>query len=69
MTTSGPSPSAAHAAPTEAEPEPVPIAGATAEPGRALRWVIITLAFACGASVANLYYAQPCSACSATPST
>ena len=27
--------------------------------GRALRWVILTLAFACGASVANLYYAQP----------
>ncbi|MFJ2959422.1 MFS transporter [Streptomyces sp. NPDC087270] len=67
MTTSGPSPSAAHAAhaadaaltESEPEPEPVPIAGATAEPGRALRWVIITLAFACGASVANLYYAQP----------
>jgi predicted MFS family arabinose efflux permease len=28
-------------------------------PARALRWVILTLAFACGASVANLYYAQP----------
>jgi predicted MFS family arabinose efflux permease len=26
---------------------------------RSLRWVTITLAFACGASVANLYYAQP----------
>jgi predicted MFS family arabinose efflux permease len=27
--------------------------------GRALRWVILTLAVACGATVANLYYAQP----------
>ncbi|WP_222723957.1 MFS transporter [Streptomyces sp. uw30] len=26
---------------------------------RSLRWITITLAFACGASVANLYYAQP----------
>jgi predicted MFS family arabinose efflux permease len=26
---------------------------------RALRWITVTLAFACGASVANLYYAQP----------
>lgn len=26
---------------------------------RALRWTIVALAFACGASVANLYYAQP----------
>ncbi|BBA98031.1 putative transporter [Actinacidiphila reveromycinica] len=41
---------------------PADAAGAPAppdEPARALRWVIITLAFACGASVANLYYAQP----------
>src|SRR5258707_15222790 len=40
-------------------------APAAARPGgpagspRSLRWVTITLAFACGASVANLYYAQP----------
>src|ERR1700748_3189522 len=27
--------------------------------GRSLRLVILVLAFACGASVANLYYAQP----------
>jgi predicted MFS family arabinose efflux permease len=26
---------------------------------RSLRWITVTLAFACGASVANLYYAQP----------
>ncbi len=33
-------------------------AGATLQ-GRALRTVMLVLAFACGASVANLYYAQP----------
>ena len=27
--------------------------------GRGLRLVMLVLAFACGASVANLYYAQP----------
>jgi predicted MFS family arabinose efflux permease len=42
-----------------------PAALATEPPGdpvgsaRALRWITVTLAFACGASVANLYYAQP----------
>ncbi|MEE4545150.1 MFS transporter [Streptomyces sp. V4-01] len=36
----------------EWQPHPQP-------PARALRWVILTLAVACGASVANLYYAQP----------
>jgi predicted MFS family arabinose efflux permease len=67
MTTRGPSPSAIPAE-TPAETAPVtslaagtPESGATpsAEPARALRWVILTLAFACGASAANLYYAQP----------
>ena len=42
-----------------------PTALATDPPGdpagsaRGLRWITVTLAFACGASVANLYYAQP----------
>jgi predicted MFS family arabinose efflux permease len=74
MPTRGPSPSASHAepvAPHAAEPagpatSAKPVTSA-AEPGapaerdaaRALRWVVLTLAFACGASVANLYYAQP----------
>ena len=34
-------------------------AGSQASPGRSLRIVMLVLAFACGASVANLYYAQP----------
>ena len=34
-------------------------AGSQAPPGRSLRIVMLVLAFACGASVANLYYAQP----------
>jgi predicted MFS family arabinose efflux permease len=42
--------SAAGAVVTESEP---------AEGGRSLRLVMLVLAFACGASVANLYYAQP----------
>ncbi|WP_335970637.1 MFS transporter [Streptomyces sp. CA2R106] len=54
MTTSGPSPSAP---PTTAAP--ATSAPTVAEAPRSLRWVILTLAFACGASVANLYYAQP----------
>src|ERR1051326_8097445 len=33
--------------------------GGAALQGRALRLVMLVLAFACGASVANLYYAQP----------
>ncbi|MEY9964162.1 putative MFS family arabinose efflux permease [Streptacidiphilus sp. MAP12-16] len=31
----------------------------SARSSRSLRWITVTLAFACGASVANLYYAQP----------
>lgn len=44
----------------EPVPEPAGTGGRlpTAEP-RSLRWVMMLLAFACGASVANLYYAQP----------
>src|SRR5882724_3389470 len=33
--------------------------GGAAGSARGLRWITVTLAFACGASVANLYYAQP----------
>jgi predicted MFS family arabinose efflux permease len=48
--------SAAPAAPAPAAPA---AAGGEALSGRGLRLVMALLAFACGASVANLYYAQP----------
>jgi predicted MFS family arabinose efflux permease len=38
---------------------PVIAPAAPTDSSRALRWTVLALAFACGASVANLYYAQP----------
>jgi len=38
---------------------PSPVVPGSALSARSLRWITVTLAFACGASVANLYYAQP----------
>ncbi|ACU74629.1 major facilitator superfamily MFS_1 [Catenulispora acidiphila DSM 44928] len=40
-------------------PAATPAAGTAATGQRSLRLVMLVLAFACGASVANLYYAQP----------
>ncbi|MFC9842930.1 MFS transporter [Streptomyces sp. NPDC060223] len=46
-----------HTTPGTATPDTEPSGGPVR--ARSLRWITITLAFACGASVANLYYAQP----------
>ena len=52
-------PGSPSAVPSPAPPEPPASPSPPAVPVRSLRLISVTLAIACGAAVANLYYAQP----------